>query len=64
MEPVRPIDVRLSREVDPVTPVRLSRVEREAERERREQERKRRQKARESASKGGVSDDGHLDLLA
>jgi hypothetical protein len=65
MEPLRPIDVRLGREVDRVTPpVRLSPVERDAERERREQARKRRQKAQEQASEGGVSDDGHLDLLA
>jgi hypothetical protein len=64
MEPLRPIDVRLRREVDPVTPVRRSPVERDAERERREQARKRRQKAQQQASEGGVSDDGHLDLLA
>ena len=65
MEPVRPIDVRYPREVDRVTPpVRLSKVERDAERERREQARKRRQKAQPEPSEGGVSEDGHLDLLA
>ena len=65
MDPLRPIDVRLPREVDRVTPpVRLSQVERDAERERREQARKRRQKAQQQASQGGVSDDGHVDLRA
>jgi hypothetical protein len=65
MEPLRPIDVRLPREVDRVTPpVRLSKVERDAERERREQARKRRQKQQDTAPDGGVSDGGHLDLLA
>ena len=64
MDPLRPIDVRLPREVDRVTPVRLSPVERDAERERREQARKRRQQAQEQASGGAVDDDGHLDLLA
>ena len=65
MEPVRLIDVRYPREVDRVTPpVRLSKVERDAERERREQARKRRQKAQEQASEGGDSGGGHLDLLA
>ena len=65
MEPLRPIDVVLRREVDRVTPpVRLSRAEREAERERREQARKRRQKAQDAPPEGDVSDGGHLDLLA
>ena len=65
MEPLRPIDVRLGREVDRVTPpVRLSPVERDAERERREQARKRRQKEQDTPPEGGVSDGGHLDLLA
>jgi hypothetical protein len=61
MEPMRPIDVTLSRVVDAVTPpVRLTKVEREAERERREQARKRRRKAPETAPDG----DGHIDLRA
>jgi hypothetical protein len=65
MEPLRPIDVRLGRGVDRVTPpVRLSPVERDAERERREQARKRRQSEQESPPDGGDSDGGHLDLLA
>jgi hypothetical protein len=65
MEPLRPIDVRLRREVDRVTPpVRLSPVERDAERERREQARKRREKATAQTPEGGLPDDGHLDLLA
>jgi hypothetical protein len=65
MEPLRPIDVRYPREVDRVTPpVRLSKLERDAERERREQARKRRQKAQSEPSEGGVSEGGHLDLLA
>jgi hypothetical protein len=65
MDPLRPIDVRTPREVDRVTPpVRLSQVERDAERERREQARKRRQKEQETPPDGGDSDGGHLDLLA
>ena len=65
MDPVRPIDVRPPREVDRVTPpVRLSKVERDAERERREQRRRQRQAAQPQASEGGMSEDGHLDLLA
>jgi hypothetical protein len=65
MEPLRPIDVRLPREVDRVTPpVRLPKVERDAERERREQARKKRQQAYRQPSEGGVSDDGHVDLRA
>ena len=65
MEPLRPIDVVLRREVDRVTPpVRLSRAEREAERERREQARKRRRQPQESPPEGRDSDGGHLDLLA
>jgi hypothetical protein len=65
MDPVRPIDVRLSREVDRVTPpVRLSKVERDAERERREQQRKKRRQAYRQPPEGGLSDDGHVDLRA
>jgi hypothetical protein len=65
MEPLRPIDVRYPREVDRVTPpVRLSKLERDAERERREQARKRRQKPQDAPPEGAVSDGGHLDLLA
>jgi len=65
MEPLRPIDVRTPREVDRVTPpVRLSPVDRDAERERREQSRKRRQKAQQQAPEGGISPDGHVDLRA
>ena len=65
MDPVRPIDVRPPREVDRVTPpVRLSKVERDAERERREQRRKQRRPAYQQPSEGGVSDDGHVDLRA
>ena len=61
MDPVRPIDVRLSREVDRVTPaVRLGPVDREAERERREQARKRRQKPPDPPEQA----DGHVDLRA
>jgi hypothetical protein len=63
MEPLRPIDVRLRREVDPVTPaqpVRLTPAERDAARERREQARKRRQQARPKPDPG----DGHVDLTA
>jgi hypothetical protein len=61
MDPLRPIDVLLRREVDPVTPpVRLTPVEREAERERREQSRKRRRKAPEPPAAA----DGHVDLRA
>jgi hypothetical protein len=61
VEPLRPIDVHLRREVDPVTPpVRLTPAEREAERERREQARKRRRKAPERPSQP----DGHVDLRA
>jgi len=65
MDPLRPIDVRLPREVDRVTPpVRLSKVERDAERERREQARKKRRPPYPQPSEGGVSDDGHVDLRA
>jgi hypothetical protein len=65
MDPLRPIDVRIPREVDRVTPpVRLSKVERDAERERREQARKKRRQAYQQPSEGGVSDDGHVDLRA
>ncbi len=65
MEPVRPIDVRLAREVDRVTPPgRLAHVDPDAERERREQARKRREKALQPPPEGGVSDDGHIDLRA
>jgi hypothetical protein len=62
MDPLRPIDIRLRREVDPVTPpVRLTRVERDEARERREQARKkRRQPAQEQPEPG----DGHVDLRA
>ena len=44
--------------------VRLSKLERDAERERREQARKRRQKAQQQPPEGGLSDDGHVDLRA
>jgi len=65
MDPLRPIDVRLPREVDRVTPpVRLSQVERDAERERREQARKKRQQPYSQPPEGGLSDDGHVDLRA
>ena len=65
MDPLRPIDVRTPREVDRVTPaVRLSHVEREAERERREQARKKRRQAYQQAPEGGISPDGHVDLRA
>ena len=65
MDPLRPIDVRTPREVDRVTPpVRLSKVERDAERERREQARKKRQRAYQPAPEDGISDDGHVDLRA
>jgi hypothetical protein len=65
MEPVRPIDIRLGREVDRVTPpVRLKPQERDAERERREQARKKRQQAYQQPPEGGISDDGHVDLRA
>ena len=65
MDPVRPIDFRMPREVDRVTPpARLSKVARDAERERREQARKRRKQVQENPPEGGISDDGHLDLLA
>jgi hypothetical protein len=65
MEPVRPIDVRIPREVDRVMPpVRLTPVERDTERERREQARKRRQKAQQQTPEGGISPDGHVDLRA
>jgi hypothetical protein len=64
MEPLRPIDIALRREVDPVTaPVRLTPAEREAERERREQARKRRRKAAEPPRAGGTGP-GHVDLRA
>ena len=63
MDPVRPIDVRLAREVDRVTPpTRLSPIDRDAERERREQARKRRQKAFQPAPEGDAPGDGHIDL--
>jgi hypothetical protein len=56
-----PVDVPLSRGVDGIThPVRLSKVEREAERERREQARKRRAKPAEPAPDAA----GHIDLRA
>jgi hypothetical protein len=66
--PMRPVDTRLgpveiptSRGVDAVTrTVRLSKVEREAERERREQARKRRRKPAEPAP----AEPGHIDLRA
>jgi hypothetical protein len=62
MEPLRPIDVRLPREVDPVTsPVRLTRVERDEARERREQARKKR---RQAAPRPPEPGDGHVDLRA
>ena len=65
MDPLRPIDVRIPREVDRVTPpVRLSKVERDAERERREQARKQRRQAAQQPPEGGISDDGHVDLRA
>jgi hypothetical protein len=65
MEPVRPIDIRLGREVDRVTPpVRLKPQERDAERERREQTRKKRQLAPQKPDEVGLSDDGHVDLRA
>ena len=65
MDPLRPIDVRIPREVDRVTPpVRLSKLERDAERERREQARKKRRQTYQQPSEGGVSDDGHVDLRA
>jgi hypothetical protein len=63
MDPLRPIDVRFPREVDPVTPtppVRLTPAERDAARERREQARKRRQNAQPKPDPG----DGHVDLTA
>lgn len=59
-DPLRPIDVRLRREVDPVTPLRLTPAERELERERREQARKRRQKPAQQPPES----DGHVDLRA
>jgi hypothetical protein len=59
--PLRPIDVELRREVDPVTrPVRLTLEEREARRERREQARKQRRKPVPKPPEG----DGHVDLRA
>jgi hypothetical protein len=66
--PLRPVDTRLgpvempvSRGVEGVThPVRLSKVEREAQRERREQARKRRGKPAEPGPDGA----GHIDLRA
>ena len=65
MEPLRPIDVRYPREVDRVTPpVRLSQVERDAERERREQARQKRRRAYQQPPEDGISDDGHVDLRA
>jgi hypothetical protein len=62
LDRIDPVDA--DRSVAPVAPALLTPVERELERERREQARKRRQKAQQQASEGGVSDDGHLDLLA
>jgi hypothetical protein len=65
MDPLRPIDVRSPREVDRVTPpVRLSKVERDAERERREQARKQRRQADRQPPEDRLSDDGHVDLRA
>ena len=65
MEPLRPIDVRSPREVDRITPpVRLSKVERDAERERREQQRKQRRQAYRQPPEDGPADDGHVDLRA
>jgi hypothetical protein len=65
MDPVRPIDVRLGREVDRVTPpVRLSQVERDAERERRERQRKQRRQSSQQPAEASISDDGHVDLRA
>jgi hypothetical protein len=61
MEPLRPIDVRLPREVDRVAAARpVTPAEREAERERREQARKRRRKPPEPPP----APDGHVDLRA
>jgi hypothetical protein len=62
MEPLRPIEIRLRREVDPVQrPVRLSPVERDEARERREQARKKRPQAAQQPPEPG---DGHVDLRA
>ena len=65
MDPIRPIDVTLRREVDPiVAPPRLTPVEREQARERREQARKKRRKAPYDASPRRPEGDGHVDLTA
>jgi hypothetical protein len=63
-EPLHPVDVRLSRDVDAIArPPRLSPVERELERERREQARKRRRPA-PPAPDAEPAADGHVDLRA
>jgi hypothetical protein len=65
MEPLRPIDVVLAREVDPVTAsVRLTALEREQARERREQARKRRAAPAESRGEEPTGPGGHIDLRA
>jgi hypothetical protein len=65
MEPLRPIDLRRPREVDPVTvPVRLSPLERDQARERREQARKRRATPPEPPGETAAGPGGHVDLRA
>jgi hypothetical protein len=65
MDSIRPIDVRLPRDVDPVAPpVRLTPVEREAARERREEARKRRRKAPSDAPEPPSAAADHVDLRA
>jgi hypothetical protein len=65
MDQIRPIDVTLRREVDPiVAPPRLTPVEREAARERREAARKKRRKAPYAAPEAPAADGRNVDLTA